>query len=156
MTTDVMQDNLMKFVASIGCAFTECDDDTRRDIFELSEIIKDGTSTEDEKKQASLTMYYLLFPNGSFGLNDPRLESDLKNVQEVRAQMKDEEKSFSEKLGALMKTKKITQADLAAQIGVGQSAIANMLARECRPQQRTIQKLADALGVKPSDLWTNL
>jgi transcriptional regulator with XRE-family HTH domain len=47
----------------------------------------------------------------------------------------------------------MTQEQLAAAIGVGQPAISMMLNRNCRPQARTVKKLADALGVEIEELW---
>jgi transcriptional regulator with XRE-family HTH domain len=52
-----------------------------------------------------------------------------------------------------MKKHGMTQAELAEKTDVNQPAIANMLSRECRPQRRTIAKLAAAFGVEPEELW---
>ena len=50
----------------------------------------------------------------------------------------------------------MTQEQLAAKIGVGQPAISNMLNRQCRPQRRTVKRLATALDVSPEDLWPGI
>jgi transcriptional regulator with XRE-family HTH domain len=47
----------------------------------------------------------------------------------------------------------MTQAQLADKLGLGQPAISMMLQRNCRPQKRTVVRLADALGVAPEELW---
>lgn len=47
----------------------------------------------------------------------------------------------------------MTQDQLAEKIGVGQPAISMMLKRQCRPQKRTVQRLAEALGVAAEELW---
>jgi len=47
----------------------------------------------------------------------------------------------------------MTQEALAAKLGVGQPAISNMLNRQCRPQRRTVLRLAQALGISPEELW---
>jgi transcriptional regulator with XRE-family HTH domain len=47
----------------------------------------------------------------------------------------------------------LTQEQLAEKIGVGQPAISMMLKRQCRPQKRTVQRLAEALGVAAEELW---
>ena len=47
----------------------------------------------------------------------------------------------------------MTQSELASALGLGQSAIANLLSRNCCPQRRTVVKLAKALGIAPDDLW---
>jgi transcriptional regulator with XRE-family HTH domain len=49
----------------------------------------------------------------------------------------------------------ITQEELAKTVGIGQPAISNMLKRQCRPQKRTVERLAEALKLSPQDLWPN-
>ena len=53
----------------------------------------------------------------------------------------------------LMKVKGITQEDLANAAEITQPAVSNLLTRGCRPQRRTVEKFAGALGVNPSELW---
>jgi transcriptional regulator with XRE-family HTH domain len=52
-----------------------------------------------------------------------------------------------------MEERGVTQTELAERIGVGQPAISNMLCRQCRPQKRTVEKIAAALEVAPEELW---
>jgi transcriptional regulator with XRE-family HTH domain len=52
-----------------------------------------------------------------------------------------------------MERKNISQAELAKAIGVSQPAISLLLARKCRPQRRTVEKLAEALNVETRELW---
>ena len=52
-----------------------------------------------------------------------------------------------------MEVSEMTQAQLAGVVGIGQPAISMMLKRQCRPQQRTVQRLAEALGVAAEKLW---
>jgi transcriptional regulator with XRE-family HTH domain len=52
-----------------------------------------------------------------------------------------------------MATRQLTQTELAERVGVGQSAIAMLLRRRCRPQRKTLGKLASALGVELEELW---
>jgi len=63
------------------------------------------------------------------------------------------ETAFSAALTRLMAVRQLTQAQLAERIGVGQSAIAMLLKRRCRPQRRTLGKLAEALSVPVDELW---
>jgi DNA-binding XRE family transcriptional regulator len=72
---------------------------------------------------------------------------------ELRAQMDQAETAFSAALTRLMAVRQLTQAQLAERIGVGQSAIAMLLKRRCRPQRRTLGKLAEALSVPVDELW---
>ena len=69
--------------------------------------------------------------------------------------MNREEDAFAQRLRKLMDEKGMTQTTLAEQLGIGQSAISNMLHRQCRPQRRTVIRLAEALGVSSDDLWPN-
>ena len=52
-----------------------------------------------------------------------------------------------------MKQRSITQEQLAEAIGVGQPAVSMLLSRTCRPRKRTVERIAVALGVEPSELW---
>jgi DNA-binding XRE family transcriptional regulator len=72
---------------------------------------------------------------------------------DLRAQMDQAEAVFAATLARLMAGRQLTQAQLAVQIGVGQSAISMLLKRRSRPQRRTLGKLAEALGVPVEELW---
>ncbi|MFN9292273.1 MAG: helix-turn-helix domain-containing protein, partial [Planctomyces sp.] len=71
----------------------------------------------------------------------------------VRVELDAEEATFAERLRAIMEAKNVSQEQLALLTGVGQPAISNMLKRQCRPQRRTIVRLAQALDVAESELW---
>ena len=64
----------------------------------------------------------------------------------LRAQMEQAEAAFAATLARLLAERQFTQAQLAERIGVGQSSISMLLKRRCRPQRRTLGKLAEALG----------
>ena len=68
-------------------------------------------------------------------------------------QMDAEEATFAQRLQDTMDEQGMTQSELATAVGLGQSAIANLLARNCRPQRRTVVKLAKALNIAPDELW---
>jgi transcriptional regulator with XRE-family HTH domain len=55
-----------------------------------------------------------------------------------------------------MTEKCVTQQELAQRIGCSQPAVSQMLNRSCRPQKKTILKLAEALNVRPQELWPDL
>jgi DNA-binding XRE family transcriptional regulator len=74
-------------------------------------------------------------------------------LQELRAEMEEREAAFAATLARLMAERQLTQAQLAERVGVGQSAISMLLKRRCRPQRRTVGKLAEALGVPVEELW---
>jgi lambda repressor-like predicted transcriptional regulator len=71
----------------------------------------------------------------------------------VRERVDREARLFADTLARLLAERQMTQGELARRIGVGQSAISMMLSRQCRPQPRTLGKLADALAVPVEELW---
>jgi transcriptional regulator with XRE-family HTH domain len=64
-----------------------------------------------------------------------------------------EESIFAQRVDSLMREKELTQELLAERIGVSQPAISNMLTRKCRPQRRTVARIATALNVRPEEIW---
>ena len=144
-----------KLIASVASAIVECDEETQEDILELAKILSNETATVDEKDQAGVTLKHLLWPHGAVNLADTEFFEHSSDAKRLASELQSEEESFSKNLARIMKAKHLTQTELASKIGVGQPAIANMLARECRPQYRTIAKLAQALEVKPEDLWSD-
>jgi len=75
-----------------------------------------------------------------------------REVQKMNAQ----EEAFALRLRELMDAKQISQRDLAERVGCSQPAISQMLRRMCRPQKRTILRLAEAFDVHPRDLWPDI
>jgi DNA-binding XRE family transcriptional regulator len=47
----------------------------------------------------------------------------------------------------------MANGQLAAAIGLKESAIDILLSRGARPQMKTVQKIADVLGVPVEDIW---
>jgi transcriptional regulator with XRE-family HTH domain len=70
--------------------------------------------------------------------------------------MNAQEETFAERLKDLMSAKQISQQELAERIGCSQPAISQMLSRTCRPQKRTILRLAEALNMQPCELWPDI
>jgi lambda repressor-like predicted transcriptional regulator len=145
-----------EFAARVLRAFLECDDEVRKIVVDMLEIMSSPDADEDEREAATLTFQEALFPEGDFGdpgidlASEPSARADDRHLLE---KMDAEEHTFSERLASIMTAKGMDQTQLAARAGVGQPAISMMLSRACRPQRRTIDKLAKALGVKPSELW---
>ena len=141
-------------------AYMECSDELQQSAVAMINAIVDPESDEDDRVLAQMTLADILFPNPHNGLQGTDLVEceaiGAEDEEETRAElerMDRQEATFAERLRAEMKAKDITQVELAEKIGVGQSAIAMMLARECRPQRRTIRRLANALGVSCESLW---
>ncbi len=59
---------------------------------------------------------------------------------------------IGDKVRGVRKRRMLTQEDLARKSGVGVTTIVRIERNQVEPHGRTIRKLADALGVEPSDL----
>lgn len=149
---------ISQLFATCLCAFRECSDEIQAVIVDMASIANDPEATLEEREGAIATIAEALFPvgdGGSLGVDPEAPESpDARGAEEgILDAMDAEEATFSDRLAALLRNRQVTQVQLAELIGVGQPAISMMLARKCRPQRRTIQKIAGALGVAPDDLW---
>lgn len=135
-------------------AFVECGADVQELVLEMAAIVSDDSSTEDERLLALDAMTEALFPGTAADV----IELHKKCVHtptavEAAKEIETEERTFAERIRDLMDEKGVTQQDLATAAGIGQPAVSNILNRQCRPQGRTVQKFAEALGVEPTDLW---
>jgi lambda repressor-like predicted transcriptional regulator len=141
-------------------AYLECSDAIQGGIRDLLEILNDPNTDDDDRDSTLITLADALFPNP----HDGKLGMDLEESEQLGAgyseEMRDaldamdrEEATFASRLRDAMGKKGVTQERLAAYIGVGQPAISNMLNRQCRPQRRTVLRLAQALDITPDALW---
>lgn len=144
-------------------AYSECSDEIQAVVQDMLKIIADDSSEEDEKEMATATMLEALFPsnhNGALGADLEELEAELKShcpqCKEHLAELDAEESTFSDRVCAAMKAKGMTQEELGLASGVGQPAIAMMIARKARPQKRTVLRISEALGVPPTELWPGI
>lgn len=145
-------------------ALAECSDAIQEAVGRLLHVVKGPETTPPERQRALMTMADALFPNsdkvGEYGLDIAESEAGAaaenpslaREVQRMDAQ----EATFAERLRKLIQAKRISQQKLAERIGVSQPAISQMLNRNCRPQKKTILKLAEALNVRPCDLWADI
>lgn len=67
--------------------------------------------------------------------------------------MDEQESRFAGQVLAIMKNRGMNQQQLAEAIGITQPAVSLLLTRQCRPQKRTIRKVAQALGVSENEIW---
>lgn len=140
-------------------AYLECSEEVQSVVREMIQIV--GTSKdEDERMMAFSTIMEALNPkrfNGEWGLDLEEAEKmGAQHSTEAKAALETldrEEQTFAERLSNIMEEKGVTQQELAGKIGVGQPAIAMMLARQCRPQKRTVARIAEALGVNVGAIW---
>lgn len=154
-------------------ALLNCSDELREHAGQMIVAMRDKTLDDQERQLAAHTLFEILVPyfnedDGMPGMDlehanklckshdldpaDPR-SRELGESAEVLAIHAAENATFSTRLEAAMGRADLSQTALAERIGVSQAAISLMLKRECRPQRRTVRKLASALGVSPQDLW---
>ncbi len=146
-------------------ALVECSDDVQRVVVSLLDVVKDPRTTPVERKRALMTIADALFLNpceedGQYGQDLAASEAyaaarSAPLALEVR-KMDAQEETFAQRLRELMAAKQISQQELADRIGCSQPAISQMLRRVCRPQKRTILRLAEALNVHPRELWPDI
>jgi lambda repressor-like predicted transcriptional regulator len=152
--------DLQRF-APLFQAYLECSDELQIHAQKLFKILSDPATDVDDRELAAMTLADVLFPNfheGELGSDLEECEAMAKHTPESRetlARMDKEEAAFADRLRAIMKERGVNQVQLAERLGVGQSAIAMMLQRQCRPQRRTIARMAEALGVQPESLWAS-
>jgi lambda repressor-like predicted transcriptional regulator len=143
-------------------ALEECDPELRAVALELFEQLGGGELDAEEANSTAALIADILFPTADHtrapGLDLVEAEKLAATVDPdagpVLAEMDRQEATFAERLRTLMSEKGLTQAELAAKVGIGQPAISMMLNRACRPQRKTVQKIATALGVEGAELWT--
>lgn len=158
-TENRLHASLTRVFADMMRALTACSDDVQAAVLEMIEIVNDPESDADDRDMALATIQEALFPR----LDEDGLHIDgqgagtadesTSEATSLLAELDAEEAAFATRVQRLMDAREMTQGELAAAAGVGQSAISMMLARNCRPQGRTVSRIAAALGVKPSELW---
>ncbi len=154
------QPELASLAAKFVRAFIECSDELQASVREMIAIIESPESDEQDRAMAYHTVAEILFSERSdAGTTLEELDECAAALQSdgpsAKAALEAQEESFAQRLRSRMQSSGLTQAELAARAGVGQPAISMMLRRECRPQRRTVHKLAEALGVKPEALWND-
>jgi len=153
---ELLTENVKTYL-QIQNIFTECSDEIQKVILDMMEIFNSRESTEDERNSALYTLVEAFFPDLASNVLEG-CEAIRKNPdsQDYNNKLCRQEEYFANKVRQIMGNKNITQDQLAERIGIGQSAISNMLNRKCRPQKRTIKKVAGALGVEVADLWPDI
>ncbi len=149
--------------APVVLALAECDDELRAEAVELFKQLAGGDLDDEQRYATAALLAEILFPNadpdGLPGLDLAEAEkiapSAAPDAKDVLDRMDREETAFAERLRDLLAAQGLTQADLAAKVGIGQPAVSMMLNRACRPQRKTVLRFAQALGVSPDDLWPN-
>ncbi len=146
-------------------ALIECSDEVQQVVVSLVNVLKDSRTTVSERTRALSTIADALFLNpceddGEYGQDLAASEAyaavrSPSLAREV-AKMNTQEATFSQRLQELMAAKRISQQELADRVGVSQPAISQMIRRVCRPQKKTILKLAEAFNVHPREIWPDI
>ena len=149
-----------KVFADVFQAYLECSDEIQAAIRDMVQVVNSPDAIQDEREAALVTIAEALFPskhNGELGVCLEEYDH-LENaeVKAILKQMDQEEATFADRVNALLEEKGMTQAELAEAIEVGQPAISMMLARDCRPQRRTVEKIAKALKVSTEEIWPGI
>jgi transcriptional regulator with XRE-family HTH domain len=110
-------------------------DEVQKVVASRLSVLRDARATESEKAQALSHVTDVLFTATS---------------------PVSQQHQFALRLRELMSAKQVSQLELAERVGCSQPAISQMMNRACRPQRKTILKLAEALHVQPRDLWPDL
>jgi lambda repressor-like predicted transcriptional regulator len=159
--TKELSRELSSIFAKCFRAYLECNEQVQTVIREMAEIVSSPEADEQEREMALGTLAEALFPGydgGHLGIDieeaNKACVENSSDGAEAQAELDRQEQAFADRLKEVMQRKGMTQAQLAERAGVQQPAISMMLNRNCRPQQRTVRKLADALGVKPQELWS--
>jgi transcriptional regulator with XRE-family HTH domain len=146
------------------CALAECSDEIQEVVFRMFSVVENPQSTPFERERALMTIADALFLNpdneGEYGMDLVASESfaaeENPRLAAEGERMDAQETAFAARLRELMTLKGVTQQELADRVGCSQPAISQLLNRKCRPQKRTLLKLAEALGIRPQELWPDL
>lgn len=122
-------------------ALQACSEEARQAVVTHLAIVKDPRATAADRRQAIQVITAAL----ALGAEAEQAPADAS-----------QQAAFARRLRELMDAKRVSQQELAERIGSSQPAVSQMLTRQCRPQKRTILKLADALNVLPRDLWPDI
>lgn len=144
----------MSRFAKILNSYKECSPEIRAIVDEMSKIVADPDSSTDDREHACDTMIEALLPGLTadiaggywrFMTSDEAIAAD--------SELDAEEAAFADRVRSAMTDRGITQEQIAERTGVSQPAISNILNRRCRPQRKTVDKIAEALGMNPNELW---
>jgi transcriptional regulator with XRE-family HTH domain len=135
-----------RFVARLAA----CSDAVQQDVIKLLGVLKNPDTTPAERQRALTTIADALF------MNPDETDAKVPRLAREVEKMNTQEATFAQRLRELMEAKRISQQELAERAHCSQPAISQMLNRTCRPQKKTILKLAEALNMQARDLWPDI
>jgi DNA-binding XRE family transcriptional regulator len=156
MSTKLPKGSNASRITEVLQAFFQQEAKTQKEIQKLVACLYDPQASPTERDSARSALTAMLQLTGGKNKAGPVLTRDERFTpahHALRARMDQAEAAFAATLARLMAERQLTQAELAQSVGVGQSAISMLLKRRCRPQRRTLGKLAQALGVDVEELW---
>jgi lambda repressor-like predicted transcriptional regulator len=142
--------------AEVLPVYLACDRDRQAMVREMVGVLHRSNAATTERDAALETIAKTLFPSvpRPFSVSLDEYERSLGGgATEIDERLDREDANFASRLARLLDEKSVTQVELARRIGVSQSAISMLLARRCRPQRRTVARIAEALGVPETELW---
>lgn len=144
-------------------AIAECSDAVQEVVVRLLGVIKDPHTAHAERQRALMTIADALFPNsesGEYGMDlvasEAKAAAEIPSLAHEVQRMDTQEATFANRVRELMEAKRISQQELARRVDCSQPAISQMLNRTCRPQKKTILKIAEALNVDARELWPDI
>lgn len=145
-------------------AVSRSSDAIQQVVVRLIVVVKNPTTSPVERQRALMTIADALFPNadenGEYGLDlvtsEAGAAAENPSLAREVQKMDTQEATFAQRLREVMEAKRISQLELADRVSCSQPAISQMLNRNCRPQKKTILKLAKALNVQVCDLWPDI
>ncbi len=133
-------------------ALAECSDAAQQVVVSQIGVIKNPHTAAAERQRALTTIGDTL----SLRLDEVEERGASSMAHGCQQKAGTQEEAFAHRLRQLMEARRISQQEIADRIGCSQPAISQMLNRHCRPQKRTIVKLAEALNVHARDLWPDI
>jgi lambda repressor-like predicted transcriptional regulator len=129
-------------------------------IRDLVKSLQDGNLPSEQRQWTERALQATLFrypppQPGERGraVSAEEREQLVPGLREARERIEEEERRFAANLARFLEEREISQAEWAQRVGLGPSAISMMLLRPYRPQRRTVEKIAQVLGVELRELW---
>lgn len=146
--------------AQVFRAYKEASDEVQEVIGDMCDLINDPDIDPDDHEAAVATLVEALFPtshNGKLGidiedLREVGIKESPQFVEEIK-KFDADEVTFSDRLKTILEQRNMKQDELAELIGVQQPAVSMMLARKCRPQRKTLERIAEAFKMPIEELW---
>lgn len=137
--------------------YLKSNDKIQARVRETAETLHDPDASMQQRRNATTALVNMLFPqeNHFVSLDEmrDRWRAESPGNGKMVEKRERQKETFAKRLREQIEQKGLTQAELAEKADMTQPGIAMLLSRRCQPQQRTVAKLAAALGVSPEDLW---